>query len=433
MGGRSAGKGIVRELDCPFSARPAKTSQETILHYLVIGGGPAGTSAAATLRRLDEKSHITILSKEKYPPYARIALPYLLTGAVEERLLFLPLPAGVDVVLADAAAEVDPEKQQVSTVSGRKFFFDKLLIAAGAAPVRPGIEGIDLPFVTTVRDLPDVRAVGEVLKLRRTGRCVVAGAGPVGLEVSDALHKMGLAITLVISSDRVFSAMLDASTSALLEEKLAENGIEVCKNTDITRICSSGEVFLSSGQSRFSDLVIVGKGVAPNLDFLAGSGIGVRRGIPVDEHQETNIPGIYAAGDVAETRDIVYEDFRVNALWPEAFEQGKVAAYNMASRPLAYEGSFSRNLLRVFDTSILAAGMAMANAPEVHSEDGPDFYHKLVFDRSILKGFAFVGETRNVGLYSDLLRRRVPITSCVDSLLHGSYDYAQFLKKSTRQ
>ena len=94
----------------------------------------------------------------------------------------------------------------------------------------------------------------------------------------------------------------------------------MCKNTDIARICPSGEVLLSSGQRRFCDVVIIGKGVAPTLDFLAGSGIAVHRGIPVDEHQETNIPGIYAAGDVAETRDIVYEDSRVNALWPVAFE-----------------------------------------------------------------------------------------------------------------
>jgi NADPH-dependent 2,4-dienoyl-CoA reductase/sulfur reductase-like enzyme len=407
--------------------------QETILHYLIIGGGPAGLTAAATLRRIDEQSGVTILSKENHPPYARIALPYLLTRAVEEKLLFLPMAAGVSLILADAVVEVDPEKHAVRTASGNRFFFDKLLIATGASPIRPPIEGIDLPFVTTIRDLPDVRAVQDLLKVRKTGHCVVAGAGPVGLELSDALHKMGLAVTLVISSDRVFSTMLDTATSALLEKKLGENGVEVRKNTDIARICPSGEVLLSSGESRFCDVVIVGKGVAPTLDFLARSGIGMRRGILVDEHQETNIPGIYAAGDVAETRDIVYEDFRVNALWPVAFEQGKVAAYNMAAHALAYEGSFSRNILRVFDTSILAAGMAMADAPEVHSEDGPDFRHKVVLDKGILKGFAFVGETRNAGLYNDLLRRRVQVASCARSLLRGSYDYAQFLKKNTKQ
>jgi nitrite reductase (NADH) large subunit len=412
---------------------PAKITQEPLLHYLIIGGGPAAVSAAATLKRISKESRITILSKEKHPPCARIALPYLLTGSVEEKLLFLPMPTGADLVLSDGAAEVNPKKNEVRTASGKKFYYDKLLVATGAAPIKPAIEGIDLPFVTTIRNLPDVRSVEDLLKVWKTGHCVIAGAGPVGLELGDALQKRGLAITFVISSNRIFSTMLDMAASAFLERNFSKKGVEICKNTEIARIHPSGEVCLSSGQSRFCDVVIIGKGVAPSLDFLVGSGIAIRRGIPVDEHQETNIPGIYAAGDVAETRDIVYEDSRVNALWPEAFEQGRVAAFNMASRPLAYEGSFSRNILRVFDTSIFAGGMAMANAPEVHSEDGPDFHHKLVLDQGILKGFAFVGDARNAGLYVDLLRRRVQITSCIDSLLHGSYDYAQFLKKCTKQ
>ena len=402
------------------------------MQYLILGGGPAGLSAAATLRRIDEKSRVTILAKEKLRPYARIALPYFLTGAAEEKLLFLPVASGVEIILGEEASEVNPEKLEVRTTSGRKVFYDKLLIATGAAPLRPNIEGSRLPFVFTIRDIPDVQGVQDLLKARRTGHAVVAGAGPVGLELSDALHKLGFTLTLVISSDRVFSTMLDAPSSALLEKKLAEKGLEVRKNTDITKISPSGEVFLSSGETRLCDVVIFGKGVTPSVDSLAHSGISIRQGVLVDEHQETNIPGIYAAGDAAETRDLVYEDSRVNALWPVAFEQGKVAAYNMASRPLAYEGSYSRNVLRVFDTSILTAGMAKADGPEVRRRNGPDFHGKIVLDNGVLKGFIFLGEVRNEGLYNDLLRRRVPVASCAGSLLRGSYDYAQFMRKYTR-
>ncbi len=403
------------------------------MHYLIVGGGPAGLNAAATLQRIDKNSRVTILAKEKIPPYSKIALPYLITGAAEEKMLYLSVPPAVSVVLGEAAAEINPKKQELRTSSGKKYLYDKLLIATGATPLRPNIKGIRLPFVFTIRDIPDVRAIKKILKAKKTGRAVVAGAGPVGLELSYALHKLGFEITLVISSDRVFSTMLDGPASRLLEKKLIEKGVEVRKGEDITKIRRSGETFLRSGESRFCDVVIFGKGVTPTVEFLAGSGINIRQGILVNEHQETNIPGIFAAGDVAETRDIVFEDSRVNALWPIALEQGRVAAYNMASRPLAYEGSYARNALRVFDISMVAAGMTKDDAPEIHREEGPDFHHKIVLDHGVLKGFIFMGEVRNVGLYNDLLRRKVQVASFANSLLHGNYDYAQFMKMITKQ
>ncbi len=400
------------------------------MQYLIIGGGPAGLSAAATLRRIDAQSRVTILTKEKFPPYSKIGLPYLISGALKEHQLYLPVPEGMVLALEEEASEVHPGKREVRTVQGKKYSYDRLLIAPGSAPLRPGIEGSRLPFVFTIRDIPDMQGIRKLLNVRRTGRAVVAGAGPVGLELSDALHKLGFAITLVVSSERVFSTMLDAPASALLGKKLAANGVEVFTNTDIEHISGDGEARLSNGETRLCDLVVFGKGVAPTVHFLKGSGIGIRQGISVDRHQESNVPGIFAAGDAAETWDLVFEEARVNALWPVAFEQGKVAAYNMASRPLAYEGSFPRNILRVFGTSILAAGMAKAEGPGARAESGPDCYRKIVLDQGILKGFLFIGETRNEGLYADLLRRRVRVDSYAGSILRGSYDYSRHMKRS---
>jgi nitrite reductase (NADH) large subunit len=404
-----------------------------IMKYLIIGGGPAGLSAAATLRRIDDNGLVTILTKERILPYARIALPYLINEAVDEELLFLPMPSGANIALGEEVSEINPDNQEVTTSSGKTFAYDKLLIASGAAPLKPKIVGIGLPFVFTIRDMLDVHRIQDILKEKKTGRAVVAGAGPVGLELSDALEKLGYAITLIISSDRIFSTMLDSPASALLEKRLAEKNVEVRKNEDVASVLPSGEVILSSGELRACDVVVFGKGVAPDIGFLAGSGIDARHGILVGDRQQTNIPGIYAAGDAAETRDLVYEDSRVNALWPEALQQGKVAAYNMASRPLAYEGSYSRNAMRVFDTSIYVAGMAKADGFEVCRNEGPDFYHKLVLDKGVLNGFIFLGEARNIGLYNDLLCRRLQVAPFADSILNGSLDYAQIMRKITRQ
>jgi nitrite reductase (NADH) large subunit len=287
--------------------------------------------------------------------------------------------------------------------------YDKLLIATGAAAIRPEMEGAGLPFVFTIRDLPDIRGLQTVLETRKNGRAVIAGAGPVGLEIADALQKLGLTVTIVISSDRVFSTMLDEGSSAFLQKKLEAAGIEVRKGTNIVKICPDGGVVLSSGETRQCDAVIFGKGVSPSMRFLAGTGIVMRQGIVVDAHQQTSIPNIYAAGDVAETRDLVWGDSRVNALWPAAFEQGKTAAYNMASKPLAYDGSYSRNILRVFDLWIAAAGTAKLDTRETRLETGPGFHRRFVVNGGILRGFVLMGDVKNEGLYNELVRRGAPI------------------------
>jgi nitrite reductase (NADH) large subunit len=392
------------------------------LDYLIIGGGPAGLCAASILRRIDGKSRVTILAAEQFPPYSRIALSHLLAGKVEENLLFLPVPPGVEMLLGDPATEVAPGIQEVRTASGRKFHYDKLLIATGAAAIRPEMEGSGLPFVFAIRDLPDIRGLKRALQTRENGHAIIAGAGPVGLEIADALRSLGLTVTIVISSNRVFSTMLDEGSSAFLQEKLEASGIEVRKGTDIVKICPGGEVVLSSGEIRRCDAVIFGKGVTPSMRFLAGTGIAMRQGIIVDAHQQTSIPGIYAAGDVAETKDLVWGDSRVNALWPAAFEQGKIAAYNMASKPLAYDGSYSRNILRVLDLWIAAAGTAKLDTRETRSETGPGFHRRFIIEGGILRGFVLMGNVKNEGLYNDLVRRGAPISPL----------YAQVMRKNVK-
>jgi NADPH-dependent 2,4-dienoyl-CoA reductase/sulfur reductase-like enzyme len=402
------------------------------MNHLIIGGGPAALSAAATLRRVESAARVTILSREMVPPYAKMALPYLLAGRIEEKDLFLSVPAGVDLLLGEEAIRIAAERREVETAGGKVFPYDRLLIASGGSPEKPKIEGGNLPFVFTIRDLPDIVGIRERIQ-GKTGRAVIAGAGPVGMETGEALRELGMSLTFVVTSDRVFSTMLDAPAAGVVAGKLREEGVEILTGEDIAMIRENGEAVLRSGGTRACDLVIFGKGVKPTVAFLAGSGIAVEQGIVVDERQETNIPGIYAAGDAARTRDIVHGDSRVNALWPAAVEQGRVAALNMAGVPAAYPGSLARNILRVFGVSVYSAGAGRAEKGyEIRTMEGPGLYRKIVLDGGVLKGLIFIGEVRNEGLYASLIGKGADVSAYAGSLLQGSYGYSRHLARACR-
>jgi nitrite reductase (NADH) large subunit len=401
------------------------------MKYVIIGAGPAGLNAAATLRQVDPGGVVTLLSGEGTPPYAKMVLPYLLAGLMEEKNLYLPVPDGVNFLTGCKVTRINTAQRTLETGNGETVEYDKLLVATGGVPERPTIKGSDYPFVLTIRDLPDIRQIQKLLK-RKKGHAVIAGAGPVSMETGDALHKLGMKITLVVTSNRVFSTMLDVGAAAVVEDHLRRQGVDILKGEDIVRIGAKGKVTLKSGATIDSNLVIFGKGVNPCVAFLADSGLAVRRGITVNEHMETNIPGIFAAGDAVETKDLVVGDQRVNALWPAAVEQGRIAAMNMAGIEATYEGSLSRNILRVFGLSILVAGQGRADGPEIKVSAGSGFYHKIVMDKGVLKGFIFIGEIRHEGLYRDILQRRTNVGPFADILLKGTFAYQRFQRRAMR-
>lgn len=394
------------------------------LKYLIIGASAAGLAAANTLKSADPNSQITILEKEKIQPYSRILLPYLLANTVKKKNIFLPEPTRIKLLKEKEVVKVDSDKREVIVSTGKVFPFDKLLIASGASPVKIMVEGASLPFVFTIRKLSDIQGIQKWIKPGK--RVVIAGGGLVSMRIGEALHQLGMNITFVISSNRVLSRILDSPASTIVEQVLTERGIETIKEDKIVHI-TNGETLLKSGKKRECKLVIVGKGVCPNVGFLSGSDIEVQRGIVVDEHQQTNIKNVYAAGDVAETQDIVYEEKRINALWPVAREQGHIAALNMASIPAVYDGSLARNILKVFGLPIFTAGMGKEEKPEVLREQGKGFYRKLVLDKGILKGIIFVGDLRSEGLYLFLIKRKLNVSSFIHYMLKNTFNYTHFM------
>lgn len=400
------------------------------MDYLIIGGGPAGVSAAAVLRRESQQDNVRILSNEKHPPYAKMVLPYLLAGVVDEKDLYLSVPEGMKLELGEEVTHIIPAEHSVKSASGKQWHYDRLLIAPGGVPDKPEIEGNNLPFVFTVRNLPDIIGMKPFIR-KRTGRAVIAGAGPVSMETGDALHHQGMQVTFIVSSNRLFSTMMDAPSAAFLEEKLA-GSVDIIKGDDIVRIEENGVVHLKSGRTIECDIVVFGKGVKPCTSLVAGTGIEVKGGIVTDGHMRTSVPDIFAAGDAVVTNDLATGEPRVNALWPEAVEQGKIAALNMAGLTALYKGSLARNILRVFGVSILVAGMGKTDGPQVEVMQGPDFYRKLVLDDGVLKGLISVGEVHHEGLHSELIKRGLDMKQFLPSLLRGTFSYPRFQRHAMK-
>ena len=389
------------------------------MKYLIIGASAAGLSAAETLQQINKDYKVTILCREK-KPYSRILLPYLLAGDVVEQDIFLQVPEEVELIDKKEVIQIDPKKKEIFTTSGEVFSFDKLLIASGAYAVKPELEGINLPFVFTVRELCNIQ---KMRKFVMTGnRAVIAGGGLVSMRVGEALHRLGMKVAFVIKSNRVLSRILDKPASVIVEQVLSEHDIEIIKGDEIIKIVE-GKAYLDSGRSLNCSLIVFGKGVHPNVHFLKGSSIQVNRGIVVDEYQQTNLEDIYAAGDVAETLDITYCEKRINALWPVAREQGHIAALNMASIPTIYKGSIARNTLEVFGLPIFTAGMGHDEGPEVVREQGRSFYHKLVLNNGVLKGTIFIGKVINEGLFLLLMKKKLDVSKFVSPLLKNRFKY----------
>ena len=189
----------------------------------MIGAGPAALAAAGTLRQADRTGRVTILSREEIRPYSRMALPYVLAARIEAEGAFSALPEGVELLTGEEAVRIDAERREVETASGKVFPYDRLLIASGGTPEKPVLEGGNLPFVFTIRDLPDVTGIRERFE-GKTGHAVIAGAGPVGMETGDALHKLGWSVTFVVTSNRVFSTMLDPPAADLVAREASGTG-----------------------------------------------------------------------------------------------------------------------------------------------------------------------------------------------------------------
>ena len=397
------------------------------MKHVIIGNGPAGVVAAEALRRADASADIVMIGDEPERPYSRMAIPYLLVGNIEEKGTWLRktdghfASLGIREVLGRAKS-VDTAARVVQMEDGTALPYDKLLICTGSHPLRLPVPGIDSPNVHSCWTLDDARHIAA--KAQKGARVLQIGAGFIGCIIMEALASRGVKLDIVEMGDRMVPRMMTSKAGSMIARWVEQKGVNVHTNARVTSIREEGGALvatLGDGKEVTADLIIAAAGVKPNIAFLEGSGIACSTGILIDERCETNVPGVFAAGDVAEAVDFSTGERLVNAIQPNAVDQGRVAAVNMAGRNTRSQGTMAINVLDTLGLISASFGQwwGAEGGEAVEMIDDKRFrYISLQFKDDVLVGATSIGLTDHVGVLRGLIQTRTPLGTWKERLMH---------------
>lgn len=392
------------------------------MKYVILGAGPAGVIAAETLVQADPEGHVTLVGGEAGAPYSRMAIPYVLTGKIK--------PDGTRLRKTDGhydglgieyihgrAQHVDPDTGTVTMDDGHKLGYDKLLVATGSSPITPPVPGLDLDGVHHCWTLEDAAYIAD--RAQKGSNVVLMGAGFIGCIILESLVERGVNLTVVEAEDRMIARMMDATGGEILKRWVEAKGVKLLTSTKVTGIAEDGGKLMVStdkGGDLPADLVVVSVGVAPNTAFLEGTGVEIDKGILVDDHLQTGVEGIYAAGDVAQGRDFG-GGFQVHAVQPTSVEHGRIAALNMAGSEAKYRGSLIMNVLDTLGLVSASFGHWMGEDDmAVMIDHDKHRYTKLAFHGDHLVGALSLGRTDQIGVLRGLIQSRVKLGPWKDRL-----------------
>lgn len=400
--------------------------------YAIIGNSVAAVGAIESIRKVDGEGPIAVISNEPYHVYSRPLISEFLAGETTiDRMAYRPADFyndnGVEAILGVAAAKIDLKTKKIELADGRGVDFDKLLLAMGGKPFVPPITGLDKRDVYTFTALEDALKLDEAV--RHLKDFVIIGGGLIGLKCAESLHKRGANVTIVELADRVMATVLDIEAGRIVERGLASSGIKVITEDTVEEIRGEGDsitgVRLKSGEELSCEAVVVAIGVAPNIDLVKDSAVKVNRGIVVDDKMESSVPGVYAAGDVAEGRDALLGISRVLPIWPNAYIQGKTAGFAMAGSPREFPGGLSMNSIELFGAPVINVGITdpREDGYEILYRLEGDVYRKLVLKDDKLVGAIVVGEIDRAGLLTGLIRDGLDVSGLKEALLRSDFGH----------
>jgi NAD(P)H-nitrite reductase large subunit len=398
------------------------------MQHVILGAGPAGVIAAETIRKHAPRDDIVIVGDEPEAPYSRMAIPYLLIGHIAESGTHLRHApdhyARQRIELRRGrAVRLDTAARQVVLDDGSTLGYDRLLIATGSTPATPPIPGIAGAGVHTCWTLADARAI--MARATPGARVVQMGAGFIGCIIMEALANRGVQLSVVEMGDRMVPRMMGPAAGGMIKRWCESKGVAVHTGARVEAIERDAspqmKVRLSTGAVLEADLVISATGVKPNIGFLEHSGVKCLLGVLTDEHLETSVKGVYAAGDCAEAWDKVSGRAIVSAIQPNAAEQARVAALNMAGKPATLQGVTQINVLDTLGLISASFGQwdGVPGGQSVELVDtAANRALSLQFSGDRLVGCNAVGWTEHVGVMRGLVEGGVSLGEWKDKLLH---------------
>jgi NADPH-dependent 2,4-dienoyl-CoA reductase/sulfur reductase-like enzyme len=394
------------------------------MNVLIVGAGPAGVTVAETLRQHDREARITMLSEEPFPPYSPPALAeYFISGRKVHfwRGEDFAEKQGIVYRQATRVRALLPAENRIELDNGKTMDYDRLVLAPGGRLYAP-IEGADQEGVYNFKSLSAGEELLGRLRKKKAKSVLIVGAGFIGVEIALVLRELGLEVTLLVRS-RVMRQMLDEDSAEAVLGMLLDKGIQVHRGeaADAVGFLGTGQacaVKMRSGDEVRADLYVAATGLRPNIEFLEGSGIDTKWGILVDPQQRTNLPNVFAAGDAAETMDLLSGERYVHAIFPNAVSQGRIVAYNLLGWEAHYEGSESMNSLKHLGLPVMAIGSM--EGEEVRQRNGAGL-RKLYFRDGRLVGCRLVGDIRAAGIYHSLINRKCSVEAFRDRLLEPRF------------